>query len=67
MLAHADLDGEEQVFPEAKPRVAAKGSDGVARFPSTGDVYKILIEKACTSDEGSGSAYACRCVRYFIA
>ena len=67
MLAHADLDGEEQVFPEAKPRVAAKGSDGVARFPSTGDVYKILIEKPCTSDEGSGPACACRCVRYFIA
>jgi hypothetical protein len=53
MLAHADLDGEEQVFPEAKPGVAAKGSDRVARFPSAGDVYKILIEKPCTSDEGS--------------
>ena len=47
MLAHADLDGEEQVFPK-RSGLAAKGSGGVAGFPSAGDVDKILIdEKSC--------------------
>ena len=54
MVADADLDGEEQVFPK-RSGLAAKGSGGVAGFPSAGDVDKILIdEKSCNSDEDAG-------------
>ena len=55
MVADADLDGEEQVFPKRGPACRIGAVVGVARFPSAGDVDKILIdEKSCNSDEDAG-------------
>ena len=54
MVADADLDGEEQMVP-TRPRMPHGAVVGVARFPSAGDVDKILIdEKSCNSDEDGG-------------
>ena len=47
MVADADHDGEEQMVP-TRPRMPHGAVVGVARFPSAGDVDKILIdEKSC--------------------